>query len=527
MASYISTNFASLQAQNNLAKSQGSLQTSIARLSSGMRINTAADDAAGLAISDRMTSQITGLQQASRNANDGISLAQTADGALSSVSANLQRIRQLAVQSANSTNSSSDRASLNQEATQLLNEISRVATNTQFNGLNLLDGTFQGSQFQVGANAGQTISVNLQGATTASLGAYQAKGNAMGVITGTASAAASGTSGQLSSAWDSANNITINGQSIGASIGQDATHGLTDSSAAAKASAINSKSSLTGVTASAVTTITNSGGPTLAGTPATSTGLSAGDLYINNVQVGAVATATTQVGAANNFAAAVNAVSAQSGVTAKADSATGAITLTANDGRDILLGTANAASTAIGSYGFTAANVGTTTPGSGSTATATANGLAQQGQLTLSSAQAYSLGNGSGATNFGLAAAGLSSAVTATTGVVAESISQLSNVDLTTVDNANSALSVIDAAISQIDSQRATLGATSNRFQATVSNLDSTSSNLASARSRIRDTDFAAETANLSQAQILQQAGTAMLTQANSLPNSVLSLLKG
>src|SRR5215831_15375821 len=160
MALVINTNVMSLNAQRNITNSSSSLATALQRLSSGLRINSAKDDAAGLAISERFTSQIRGLNQAARNANDGISLAQVAEGALGSVDSNLQRMRELAVQSANSTNSASDRAALQQEVAQLITEIDRVATQTQFNGLNLLDGTFTAQQFQVGANAGQTITIS-------------------------------------------------------------------------------------------------------------------------------------------------------------------------------------------------------------------------------------------------------------------------------------------------------------------------------------------------------------------------------
>ena len=484
MASYISTNYASLQAQYNLSKSQGSLNTSLQRLSSGLRINTAADDAAGLAISDRMTSQINGLQQAGRNANDGISLAQTADGALSSVSDNLQRIRQLAVQSANSTNSAGDRASLNAEAQQLLGEISRVSGSTQFNGLNLLDGSFSGAQFQVGANANQTIGVTLQGASTATLGSYG----------GTSS---SGVSGSV--AFSAANAISINGVQIGASVAGANTTSQSASSAFSLAAAINAQTASTGVTASATTKLVGA-----AVTATSGNSLNSGDLKINGVSVGAVAGAATPVASGTNFAAAINAVSADSGVTASVDNLTGAVTLNAKDGSDIVLTSANAtATTNVGTFGLTASTTGTTTSGT----------------LSLSSASSFSIADTGTSAGGGLAAAGLTT--------YSASLTSLSTVKLDSVTNANSALSVIDAAISQVDSQRATLGATQNRFQSTISNLQQTATNLSSARSRIRDTDFAAETANLSQAQILQQAGTAMLTQANSLPNSVLSLLKG
>src|SRR5882672_4939494 len=194
MPQVINTNIASLNAQRNLNSSQAAQAQAIQRLSSGLRINSAKDDAAGLAISDRFTTQIRGLTQASRNANDGISLAQTAEGALSQVGENLQRIRELALQSANATNSSSDRAALNSEVTQLLSEVSRVATQTQFNGLNLLDGTFSAAQFQVGANANQIISVSVAGATTDSLGSYGGAGSAVSTT-----------------AFSATNNVVING----------------------------------------------------------------------------------------------------------------------------------------------------------------------------------------------------------------------------------------------------------------------------------------------------------------------------
>ncbi len=199
MPQVINTNIASLNAQRNLNSSQAAQAQAIQRLSSGLRINSAKDDAAGLAISDRFTTQIRGLTQASRNANDGISLAQTAEGALSQVGDNLQRIRELALQSANATNSSSDRAALNSEVTQLLAEVSRVATQTQFNGLNLLDGTFSAAQFQVGANANQIISVSVAGATTDSLGSYGGTGAAV----------------VPANAFSATNGIVINGTTIG------------------------------------------------------------------------------------------------------------------------------------------------------------------------------------------------------------------------------------------------------------------------------------------------------------------------
>ena len=601
----IYTNYASLQAQINLSKSQGALQTSIQRLSSGLRVSSAMDDAAGLAIGDRMTAQINGLNQAGRNANDGISLAQTADGALSSVNGNLQRIRQLAVQSANSTNSGTDRASLNQEAQQLLSEIQRVATSTQFNGLNLLDGSFQGSQFQVGANANQTINVTMQGATTQVLGSYIGAG-----AVGAGATPANLVNG--AAGFDASNFIKINGVTIGATATTNPTTngllGLTEGSAYAKASVINAQSSLTGVSAIASTTVTASTAPT------TFNSIASGELSINGVAVGSVTAGSNAVSQGQNVAAAINAISAQTGVLAAADSVSGKLTLTAADGRNIAVGdssvtaagqvdaetgltangvtgavytagaaptTASTLSLAAGDLTINGVDVGALAingTGALGNATIVANAI---NQLTSQTGVVASVGtgnklaltpqNGAGFVNIGgtaanaagtLASTGLTvpatqAAVTAgslslsssqnfsvtegVTGVVggsqglayagfnnfAESLKSLTSVDLTTVGGANSALSVVDAAIAQIDSQRAVLGATSNRFQATVTNLQTTSASLSSARARILDTDFAAETANLSQSQILQQAGTAMLTQANSLPNSVLTLLKG
>ncbi|MBV8635692.1 MAG: flagellin [Burkholderiaceae bacterium] len=518
MASFINTNVASLNAQNNLASSQGGLSQSLERLSSGLRINTAADDAAGLAISSRMSSQINGLTQAARNANDGISLAQTAGGALSSVAANLQTLRQLAVESANATNTSSDRQALNAEAQQLVNEIQNTANTTQFNGLNLLDGSFVAQQFQVGANANQTIAVSVQGATTNTLGNF---GGASATTVGTAGAA---------SAWTVANSIIINGTTIGASNATSAP-GVSASSAAAKAAAINAQTTLTGVTATGFTTtdsaqgaVTGSATPVVAATANSAT--ASGQLWINGVAVGSISAATTELGQIQNAANAINAVASQSGVTAIADATTGKLTLNAADGRDIQIATDTAAdaTTVLNATGL-AADV--FTPGSGtgiaangnllSTDTYTTQGGLFTGALTLNSSAAVNITATAAATN-AVASAGL-------TGYSA-TLASLSTLDITSVTGSNAAINIVDAAINQINGQQANLGAIQNRFTSTISNLNTSSTNLSSARSRIEDTDYAAETANLAHYQILQQAGTAMLAQANSLPNSILTLLR-
>ncbi len=472
----INTNLASLTAQYNTDKTQNDLSTAIQRLSSGLRINSAKDDAAGLAISDRMTAQINGLNQAARNANDGISLAQVADGALASVSSDLQRMRELAVQSANATNSASDRAALQQEVGQLQQEINRVATQTQFNGINLLDGSFTAQQFQVGANSGQTITVSSIASSRASdLGSsYKA------TVTGT---------GALTAL--SANSLTLNGATVqasvaGASAGQDA------NSAWSIAQAINASQGT--VQATTNPAVYSGAAPT----PATN--LVAGDLKINGVDIGAVTGGVGAPAQGAAMAAAINQVSAATGVTAAADATTGAITLSAPDGR----------------------NIDVTAIGSAAAATGIATGP-KYGTVTLSTNSAVSAGStvivgGSAPGNAGFSPGTTASALTGTA---------VSSIDIGSVAGANAALASIDAALATVDSTRANLGAVQNRFSATIENLQAGSQNTTASRSRIQDADFAAETANLSRAQVLQQAGTAMVAQANQLPQQVLQLLKG
>jgi len=520
MASFINTNVASLNAQINLSNSQGGLSQSLERLSSGLRINSAADDAAGLAISTRMQAQINGLNQAAQNANDGISLAQTAGGALTSVASSLQTLRQLAVESANSTNTSSDRQALNAEAQQLVSSIQNTATTTQFNGENLLDGSFQAQQFQVGANANQTISVSVAGATTNTLGNFGGQ-SATNVDT---------------VAWTVTSSIIVNGVTIGAS-NATSLPGQSATSAYAKAAAINAQTSLTSVTATAYTSTANTptqnanlAAPTavVAATAGTANGTSSGQLWINGIAIGSISGASTELGQIQNAADAINAVSNQSGVTATADASTGLLTLTASDGRDIQIATDSAAdaTTVTTATGLTA-DVFTPVGGVGGTGILANGNLSTTdtyttttglftGQLTLNSSAAINLTQTAGAT--ALADSGL-------TGYSSQ-LASLASLDISTVTGANSAINIIDAAINQINGQQADLGAVQNRFTSTISNLNTSSTNLSAAQSRIEDTDYAAETANLAHYQILQQAGTAMLAQANSLPNSILTLLR-
>lgn len=398
MASVINTNISSLNAQRNLTTSQTGLATSLQRLSSGLRINSAKDDAAGLAISERFSTQIRGMNVAARNANDGISLAQSAEGAMTEISNNLQRIRELAVQSRNATNSTSDRAALNAEAQQLKAEVDRVATTTAFNGTKLLDGSFTAQAFQVGANQGETINIAaITNAQSSALGAWTAVS----------------TSNTFSS--------------------------------------------------------------TVAGVNPSAGALAAGDLTINGTSIGAVTAGTDTPSQGANVAAAINLQTATTGVTAAADAATGVITLTSTSASGIVIGGAAANETA------TEARTGLTFGTTAATATPVA-GASMTGFATL---------------------------------------------DISTTSGADNAMLAMDGALTALNSARADMGAVQNRFTSVVASLQTTSENLSASRSRILDTDFAAETANLTRGQILQQAGTAMLAQANSLPNGVLALLRG
>jgi flagellin len=382
--STINTNVQSMNAQRNLMTSQNSLSTSMQRLSSGLRVNSAKDDAAGLAISERMNAQVKGLNVAARNANDGISLAQTAEGSLGKVGDMVQRIRELAVQSANATNSSTDRASLQSEVAQLTEEIQRVATQTSFNGTKLLDGSFTNQSFQVGANAGETITLaNVADVQLASLGQLKA-------------------------------NDTYT-QTLGA--------------ATATAFATGMSMSINGVTVS------------------------------------------TAAGAADAPAAAV-------AFKAAFDAAKG-----------------NAANTGLANVTMSAGGAITST----------------DQNLTLSAFTNIS---------------GPTAGTTAGTVTVGATTTGIAGVDISTAEGASNAITAMDSALAQINTSRGTLGAVQSRFENAISNINVTSENLSAARGRIVDADFAKETSNLSRAQILQQAGTAMVAQANQLPQGVLSLLR-
>jgi len=623
MSNVINTNISSLNAQHNLSKSQSALTTSMQRLSTGLRINSAKDDAAGMAIASRMTSQINGLDVATRNANDGISLTQTAEGGLSSASDILQRMRDLAVQSSNGSNSDEDRASIQTEVGQLKDEIDRIAKSTNFNGISLLDGSFSAQSFQVGANNNSNDRIQVKeianlntdklgtgttgtstltsGLTTAALSAGDLTLNGTSVgptVAGTqagqsassayalaqainASAGQSGVTATANTTVASsitakgdiptaaadiaANSFSINGVSIGA-ISKGVQADLTANPPVAGgpsaliaqganvAEAINKVKDQTGVSASVekdgkVTLTSTNGQPIKVKTEGTYTaanlaaqtgldtatgktfekdisavapkaaskGYEAGAFKINGVEVGKIAGATSATAQGANVASAINEISGKTGVTAKADSVTGAITLAAADGRDIKLEDGATKVTPLKADGTDDAE----TDATALMATGIAAGTTHSSVTMQSSSTTGIVVGGANDASAGLEAnRGLKAAST-------KSTNSLASVDVSTSTGAQAAIDTIDNALKSVNTARASMGAYQNRFSAVVSNLQTTSENMTSSRSRIQDADFATETANMTRGQILQQAGTSMLAQANSLPNGVLSLLRG
>jgi len=506
MAQVINTNVPSLNAQRNLNTSANGLATSLQRLSSGLRINSAKDDAAGLAISERFTAQIRGLDQAQRNANDGISLSQTAEGALQSSGDVLQRIRELAVQSSNATNSASDRQALQAEVGALTSELDRIAKTTEFNGAKLLDGSFGTATFQVGANAGQQITATTANFQTNQYGNYRigslaatatstrgdlTVGTAVtGTNQSTAKAAAGYTAGTEPSSAIAGDTLTING-----AVGSKAVAITAGDSAKTVAANINKAAGYTGVTASAKTEID------VTFTADKSYKL---DVYSDN-STAVTVSFTTAANTADGLAAAVNAfndVTSKTGVTARINDSGNGITLLNAAGENIAIGNAASGSFAISVGGISVA---------------TGSGTSVNGQLTLDSEKSFSYTTTSGAS-------GSTSFFSSTTS--AAQLQKVSDFDVGSVDAAQRTLAIVDSALAAVNSQRAKFGALQSRFETTISNLQTSTENMSAARSRIRDADFAQETANLTRSQILQQAGMAMLSQANASQQGVLSLLR-
>ncbi|WP_313225418.1 flagellin [Stutzerimonas nitrititolerans] len=501
MALTVNTNIASLNTQRNLQSSSNALQTSMQRLSTGSRINSAKDDAAGLQISNRLTSQINGLGVAVRNANDGISLAQTAEGALQQSTNILQRMRDLALQAANGSNDAVDRSALQKEVGALQNELTRIAETTTFGGRKLLDGSFGSTAFQVGANSNETIDVSIGSASANKMGAYTS--DKAGSVLGAATAAAGNASGTLTisangkeydvkafTATDTAAEIAKKINSAGSPVKASArTDAVLEKADAVKTFDLKIEVFKTD-TGSADATIDLKGltsfDQVVSAVNSSGSGISAKINDDGNLEV------TSADGSAISFTAAGTKAAADpddDDVAAEAEDITLKVR-SAEDGNDDNQGDLSAAAEIGAGTGF-------------------ANGA-----LKLSSSAAYSLSTETAAD------------LDKITGEGAGQLSKISDVDVSTAYGAQGAIDVIDAAIAFIDSQRSDLGAVQNRFDNTISNLQSISENASAARGRIQDTDFAAETATLSKNQILQQAGTAILAQAKQLPQAVLSLLQ-
>lgn len=465
----INTNTNSLNAIRQQRNNQNQVQKTFARLASGLRINQAADDAAGLAISNRFQSQFRGLNQAIRNAGDGISLVQTAEGALDSVTGNLQRIRELSIQAANGTLTDSDRQSIQSEIDQLSSEIQRVGETTTFNGRPLLDGSSGPQSFQVGANADETITVDAIDARAERLGAAA-------VVDGAVIDPSGIQGGELS----------INGVGVRATVaGDDALSSTQNAgSAIAVAAAVNDSSAATGVEATVNAAVVEgeaAGGGTLD---------SGNRLVINGETIAGVEVGQGDAGDA--LLDSINAVSDRTGVVASRNE-DGGLTLRAEDGRNIDVQTTGDAAA------ITGLAQGTTT-----------------GTVTLSSAAQFTV-EGADPADAGVEA-----------GIVGVTTDRaVDSIDVTTVEGANEAIRIADRALEQVGSIRSELGAVQNRFESTISNLANVSQNVQAANSRIADADFAEETSNLIRRRLLEQANISVLAQANASGQTALRLLGG
>jgi flagellin len=460
MALSVVTNTSSLNAQRNLTKSGEGLATSMQRLSSGMRINSAKDDAAGLQISNRLTSQINGLNVAQRNANDGISMAQTAEGAMQESTSILQRMRELALQAANGSNGQKDRDALQKEVGALQIELTRIAQTTTFGGVNLLDGTFGTKQFQVGSDANQTISVTLSGVSSTDLGNYtlDSAGSEYGVFQNAA----------LSGSQEGTTNVfTLNGPKGQGTITSAATDTAVETAAKFNALGLGVE-----VEASLETTIEL-------------TAAGAGTMTIGNNTFALANYGTDNAKLSEDLGKAgyETTTDANGVISIKATGVSG-IDISGATANDISLG-GNANTGALASF---------------------------SSKLSFEADDTFSI-------------AGTTGTISGGTTSVKTTVASLDIA--TSQQTAQDAIATIDSALAQIDDSRAALGAIQNRFSFTISNLANIAENVSASRSRIQDTDFAVETANMTKNQILQQAGTSILAQANQIPQAAISLIGG
>jgi len=494
--SSVNTNMGAVVSAANMAKFGRELDTSIERLSSGLRINSAKDDAAGMAIVSKMEAQVRGVTQAIRNATDSQKLIDTSEGAHVETLNILQRMRELAVQSANDTNQAIDRSFLNAEATQLIAEIDRIAGQTTWNGEKILDGNFSSKQFQLGANEGEKVTYSIDSAKSAAIGSYQINGTAFAT-------------NEVAASPIAAETLTISGY-----IGSSTVAVATDATAEEVVSLVNAKTASTGVSATAVTNVKLSG---LAATGTVTFTLSNGD---NSASISSTINDASDLRALKDS---INAVAGTTGISAEmSSSSNAAVILTHSTGADIII-SAYDNTDSDGTIVFTAldADLVASTDGGGALTLVDVDASDDAhafGQIDFNSHKTFTVDgtNTDDGQNF------INSATSSTA-----TLSAVSAISLGTASGAQSAITVIDGAINKINQSRADLGAISNRLDSTISNLTNVATNVEGSMSNIRDADFSLETSKLTRAQILTQAATSMLAQANTSKQSILALLQG
>lgn len=491
----INTNIGAISAQANMAKVNDDFNQAMTRLSSGLRINAAKDDAAGMAIAEKMTAQVMGINQAVRNATDGKNLLDTTESAHVEVSNMLQRMRELAVQSANDTNTGSDRGNITAESRQLVAEINRIAENTTFNGMKVMDGSFTGKQFQIGADLGQTVQINVDSAAATDIGAHKVKSEV--------SIAASG-------GVTPSKELIISGHAGNAEISTTA-----DMSAKELAAAVNEKSSSTGVQATAVSKAKLSG----------LSDVGKISFEVNGQSIGTVAISNKDD--LRSLRDAINTKTTSTGVTAALGADASEIILTDSTGKNIEITNYTAADSgaaAEATMDVTGLNNDGTEDATPDTLTLdnTDDSATVTGQVTFTSTQTFSVNSA----EIDAAAATPEVGFFSDTANAA-TLESVADIDLSTAESSAEAITVIDVALQKISQARGNLGAMSNRLDSTISNLTNISGSVQAAKSQVMDADFAAESTQLARGQILSQAATAMLAQANSSKQGVLSLLRG
>jgi len=500
----VNTNIAALQSHSALTGTKGDFENSMLRLSTGKKINGAADDAAGLSIANSMTAQIKGLKMASKNASDAISLTNTVEGALQESTNILQRMRELAVQATSDTNSGNDRVFIQDEINQLNNELNRIANTTEFNGIKVLNGTFSDKTIQVGNLGSQTISIGVGNADNNTLGAYQLESVDESVIGGSHASAATVLNALVTASADYVVQGFFGTKTAAVDAGADARD---------VAASFNLVSSTTGVKATAITKARLAATFTGAATSATYTFTLQGKSTTTST-VTATITSVTDLTALKD---AINAVSGSTGIVATLTSDKAGINITNDEGYDIFIGdvTTGAATANLTVRAMERDDTldGTTRTLTGVAATADSAGVL--GQVILSGDKPFTVTPGVATNHFSAAAASLSS-----------SLSTVGNVNIKTVSGATNAIAVLDGALMMISASRSKMGALQNRLNSTVDNLSTIITKSEQARSRVLDADMAAETTSLSKSQILQQASTAMLAQANQANQGVLQLLQ-